>query len=133
MKRINSWLLLILILISGMATAQVKQIFDLDDAKKQAIRFNRTLKNSGLAIDKAQSALKEAISAGLPQVSSTVDYTNAMGAVISIRFNEDMPVTEIPIKPTSNFNLQVGQLIFNGSYFVGIELAKLGKVLVEQS
>lgn len=132
-KRFNSWLLLILLLISGMATAQVKQTFDLEEAKKQVIRYNRTLKNSGFAIDKAQSALKEAISSGLPQVSSTVDYTNAMGAVISIRFNENMPVTEIPIKPTSNFKLQVGQLIFNGSYFVGIELAKLGKVLVEQS
>ncbi len=86
-----------------------------------------------MAVDKAQYAIKEAISAGLPQVSSTINYTNALGAVISIKFNENAPATEIPIKPTSNFNLQVGQLLFNGSYFVGIELARAAKGLMEKS
>lgn len=106
---------------------------DLEGAKKQAIQYNKTLKSAGLAIDKAQYQLKEAISAGLPQVSSTLDYSNALGAKLSIRFVEDAPPTEIPIRPTSNFNLQVGQLLFNGPYFVGIELAKLGKTLTEKN
>lgn len=111
--------------------AQEKLTFDLEGAKKQAIQYNKTLKNSALAIDKAQFQLREAIAAGLPQVSSTLDYSNALGAKLSIRFMEDAPPTEIPIKPTSNFNLQVGQMLFNGSYFVGLELAKLGKSLTE--
>ena len=106
---------------------------DLEGAKKQAILYNKTLKNAGMAVDKSVYQLKEAISAGLPQVSSTLDYTNALGAKLSIRFVEDAPPTEIPIRPTSNFNLQVGQLLFNGPYFVGIELAKLGKSLMEKS
>jgi len=106
---------------------------DLEGAKKQAILYNKTLKNAGMAVDKSVYQLKEAISAGLPQVSSTLDYTNALGAKLSIRFVEDAPPTEIPIRSTSNFNLQVGQLLFNGPYFVGIELAKLGKSLMEKS
>ena len=106
---------------------------DLEGARKQAILYNKTLKNAGMAVDKSVYQLKEAISAGLPQVSSTLDYTNALGAKLSIRFVEDAPPTEIPIRPTSNFNLQVGQLLFNGPYFVGIELAKLGKSLMEKS
>lgn len=113
--------------------AQENLVFDLEGAKQQAIQYNKTLKNSAMAIDKAQYQLKEAISAGLPQVSSALDYSNAMGAKLSIRFMEDAPPTEIPIKPTSNFNLQVGQLLFSGPYFVGIELAKLGQTLTEAS
>jgi len=113
--------------------AQENLVFDLEGAKQQAILYNKTLKNSAMAIDKAQYQLKEAIAAGLPQVSSALDYSNAMGAKLSIRFMEDAPPTEIPIKPTSNFNLQVGQLLFSGPYFVGIELAKLGQTLTEAS
>lgn len=113
--------------------AQENLVFDLEGAKQQAIQYNKTLKNSAMAIDKAQYQLKEAIAAGLPQVSSALDYSNAMGAKLSIRFMEDAPPTEIPIKPTSNFNLQVGQLLFSGPYFVGIELAKLGQNLTEAS
>lgn len=124
-------------LITGMVLgvwsggAQEKLTFDLEGAKKQAIQYNKTLKNSAMAMDKAQYQLREAIAAGLPQVSSTLDYSNALGAKLSIRFMEDAPPTEIPIRPTSNFNLQVGQMLFNGSYFVGLELAKLGKSLTE--
>ena len=114
-------------------SAQEMLKLDLEGAKKQAIQYNKTLKNAGMAIDKARYQLKEAISAGLPQVSSTLDYSNALGAKLSIRFVEDAPPTEIPIRPTSNFNLQIGQLLFNGPYFVGIELARLGKTLTEKS
>ncbi len=126
-------LCVLMLIWTFIGSAQERLKFNLEGAKKQAIGFNKTLKNSAIAMDKAQYQLKEAISAGLPQVSSTLDYANAMGAKISIRFVEDQPPTEIAIKPTSTFNLQVGQLLFNGSYFVGIELAKLGKSLTEKS
>lgn len=127
LRRLILSVVLMLGVWSGMA--QEKLVFDLEGAKQQAIQYNKTLKNSALAMEKAQYQLKEAIAAGLPQISSTMDYSNAMGAKLSIRFMEDAPPTEIPIKPTSNFNLQVGQLLFNAPYFVGIELAKLGKSL----
>ncbi len=128
---------LFLILLLGFLTitlpAREVMKLDLEGAKSQAIKYNRTLKNAGIAIDKAEYQLKEAISGGLPQVSSTLDYSNALGAKLSIRFVENAPPTEIPIRTTSNLNLQVGQLLFNGPYFVGIELAKLGKTLMEKS
>lgn len=130
-KQISLTVLMVWMAISMSAQEMLK--LDLEGAKKQAIQYNKTLKSAGLAIDKAQYQLKEAISAGLPQVSSTLDYSNALGAKLSIRFVEDAPPTEIPIRPTSNFNLQVGQLLFNGPYFVGIELAKLGKTLTEKN
>ncbi len=56
-----------------------------------------------------------------------------MGAKIKIQFDENLPPTEIPIKPSSNFNLQLGQLLFNGSYLVGIQTAKLAQKLSEKN
>ena len=121
------------LLISSMSFSQEKLTLDLEAAKQHALEYNRTLKNSELAIGQSQEKLWEAIAAGLPQVNATADYSNAMGAEISIQFDENMPPTRIPIKPTSNFNLQVGQLIFNGSYLVGIQTAKLAKKLSEKN
>jgi outer membrane protein TolC len=123
-------MLFLMVIISG---AQEKLELDLKAAVSYALEYNKTLKNSGLAIDMAQERLRETIAAGLPQVAGTMDYSNAMGAKISIRFNPDMPATEIPIRPQSNFNLQLNQLIFSGNYFVGIQLARLGASLSEKS
>lgn len=85
--------------------------------------------NSAYAVDKSQQALREAIANGLPQLEASADYSNALGAKISIRFQEGMPATEIDIKPQSNFYVNLNQLIFSGNYIVGIQLAKLGKKL----
>jgi outer membrane protein len=122
-----------LCLWAGRAQAQDKLMLDVAAAREHALLYNRNIKNSGLAIDQSQERLREAISAGLPQVNASADYSNAMGAQISIQFDENMPATQIPIRPTSNFNLQVGQLIFNGNYIVGIQLAKLGRILSEKN
>ncbi len=119
--------------MAGRVHAQDKLILDISAAREHALLYNRNIKNSGLAIDHSHERLREAISAGLPQVNASADYSNAMGAQISIQFDENMPATQIPIRPTSNFNLQVGQLIFNGSYIVGIQLAKLGRILSEKN
>jgi len=133
MKGKPHYLILVLLLVSFMAKAQDKLVLDLKGAKEYALQYNKTLKNSGLAIDHSQERLKAAIAAGLPQVTGTMDYSNALGAKITIRFNPDMPATQIPIRPQSNFNLQVNQLLFSGNYFVGIQLARLATTLSEKS
>lgn len=125
MTRKQLFLMLFALWISFSTYAQDKLSFDLQSAKEYALKYNKTIRNSGLSVNQSQEKLWEAISAGLPQVNAKTDYTNAMGAKISIQFQEDMPATEIPIKPTSNFNLQVGQLLFNGNYIVGVQLAKM--------
>lgn len=123
---------LVLLLFSiHQVSAQEKLVLDLEAAKEYALSFNKTIKNSTLSVVQSQEQLWEAISAGLPQVNATTDYSNALGAEISIQFDESMPASKIPIKPTSNFNLQVGQLIFNGSYLVGIQIARLYETLSE--
>ncbi len=129
MKLKVTGLLSLLMLINTAVFAQQKLELTVQEAIDHALKYNKTQINSGLAVDKAQQGLREAIANGLPQVSATVDYTNALGADISIQFSPDAPATKIPIEPTSNLNVQVTQLIFNGSYIVGVQTAKLYKEL----
>lgn len=121
-----------LIILPGFgAMAQETMSLTVQDACKYAIQHNLTLKNSHLAADKSTQAVWEAISNGLPQIDATMDYTNALGADISITFAEGMPATIIPIKPSSNFYLNFTQLIFSGNYWVGIQTARLANDLSE--
>lgn len=123
--RTNLLTLLILLCSAGMIQAQQTLTLDLDGARKQAMEYNKTILNSNLARDKAELALRETIANGLPQLNAAVDYSNALGAKMSIRFAENMPASEIEIKPQSNFNLNATQLIFSGNYIVGIQTARL--------
>jgi outer membrane protein len=102
----------------------------LADARQHAIEYNATVKNAGLAIDEAQKKINETLFSGLPQVNATLDYSNFMGAEMQINFGGGAATT-IPFNPTSNLNVTVGQLIFSGSYIVGLQSAKLYKKISE--
>ena len=115
------------------AVAQENLSIDLQTAKEYALQFNKNIRSSALSVQQSQEQLKQAIAAGLPQVNATTDYTNALGAEISIQFDENMPASQIPIDPTSSFNLRVGQLIFSANYWVGIQSAKLYQKLSEKN
>jgi len=113
--------------------AQAKLTLDLAGARKYALEHNKTLQNSALANEKAQWGVKEAIANGLPQVNATMDYNNSLGANLSIQFNPGAPPVEIPIKPQSNLNLTLSQLVFNGNYILGVQTAKLYARMTEKN
>ncbi|HHN48850.1 MAG TPA: TolC family protein [Bacteroidales bacterium] len=118
-------LLLLMFTCSTFISAQQTLTLDLQAAREHALEHNKAMKSAGYAITKAEYALREAIANGLPQVNASADYSNALGAAISIRFAEGMDPTLIDIKPQSNFYLNVGQLIFSGNYIVGTQTARL--------
>ncbi len=107
--------------------AQQPLALSLDSAVIYAVSHNRSLINSKFAVDKTSQKVKETIALGLPQISATIDYTNFLGAEASL-----MGKT-IEFNPTSNFKATATQLIFSGSYIVGIQLSKLAKTVTEQS
>ena len=111
--------------------AQEELRLGLEEARQYALEYNRTLKNANLAVDAAQEGINETLAMGLPQVDASIDYSNFLGAEIEIKFGEGMPPTRIPFKPTSNFGLTVGQLIFSGSYYAGLQTARIYKNLME--
>ena len=127
MRREQITFFIILLFLFQGVFAQEKLSLDIEAAKEYALDFNKSIKNSGLSVQQSQENIKGVIAAGLPQVDATVDYSKQMGK--DINFGE----FTIPLKPSSNLNLQVTQLVFSGSYIVGIKSAKLYKRLSEQN
>ena len=128
--------IVLLSLIASIALPVASQpvlVLTLDDAVNFAIDHNKTLINSRYAINKSSQKIKEAIAAGLPQINASVDYTTYLGAQASIQLSPASPPATIEFNPTSNLQASVTQLIFNGNYYVGIQLSKLAKKMTEQN
>jgi len=96
-----------------------------EEAKEYAVQHNKNVWNAGLSVSEAQKRTWEVISAGLPQVNASVDYTNMMG------FSMSFAGFEIALPPTSNFQATVTQLLFSASYWVGIKMSKIGEEMTE--
>lgn len=124
---------MLMLFLPALSLGQKQLTLDLEGARKHALEHNKNLINAGYAIEKSELAVREAIANGLPQVNATVDYSNSLGASISIKFNPDMPATEIPIKPQSNLTLTVGQLLFSANYIVGMQTARIYTELTRNS
>jgi outer membrane protein TolC len=97
----------------------------LKEAQEHALVNNKNVWNAGLAVSEAQKKVWETISAGLPQVNATLDYQNMMGFKMSL-FGQS-----IALEATSTFQTQVTQLLFSGSYWVGVKMARIGKEVSE--
>ena len=129
---INNFLLL-LVLVFGIAApvlAQTGSTFSVDEARQYALEHNKNLRNSGLGIDEAGLMLRETIAQGLPQINATVDYNNFFGSTASLGA---IPGMTIEFNPTSNLGVSFTQLIFSGSYIVGIQAAKLYEEITRTS
>ncbi len=118
-------------ILTGTATAREPMQLSLDSARHYALEHNKNMVIAGLAFDQADERLRETISQGLPQVNATVDYNNFFGSTAELAFGPVPAVIEF--NPTSNANLSVGQLIFSGSYIVGIQTARLFREISETS
>ncbi len=110
--------------------AQDVMYLSLEDARAYALEHNKVLANAGLAVDEANAGLRETIAQGLPQLNAAVDYSNFFGSTATLGA---MPGFEIEFNPTSNLGVSVGQLLFSGSYIVGIQTARLFREVSETS
>jgi len=121
---------LVLLFISSFVCggwAQEKLSLTLEQARLHAQQYNRTLKNAGLSVKEAQSALWESVSKGLPQVQVSGTYTNYLGA------SADFQGMKIDFGQSGSMQTQVNQLVFSGSYLVGLQLSKLSRQMAEIS
>ncbi len=119
--------------IAGVLPAQEPLVLSLDSAVNHAIHHNRALINSRHSVDKMTQRVRESIATGLPQVNATIDYTNYLGAEATLKLSDAAPPATISFNPTSNLKASVSQLVFSGSYIVGLQIANLAKKLSEQS
>lgn len=122
-----------ILLLLTISYAQGQQNFSLEDAKQYAHSNNKRLVNSSLSVDLAQQQKKETTAYGLPQVNlsgSFNHFINLPVQVVSANFLNPMaPDGEtISFRAGTKFNasgtLQASQMVFNGSYIIGLQVAK---------
>mgnify|MGYP003327539250 CR=1 FL=1 len=135
MNRLHFFLLLI---CAPFLTAQQ---LDLDGAIQLAKTNNRVLQNASKDVQIAQQERWETIAIGLPQVSLSAGYTNALKQAITVVPGDSFPggepgtVFEIPFgaAQSANAGLRVEQLIFDGSYLVGLQASEVYLRISEQA
>lgn len=91
----------------------------LDSAINYAKINNKTLVNAKYSNQKMHEKVWETAASGLPQLSAGVSYNNFLGA------KSELFGSTIEHNPTSNFTFTASQLIFSGSYIIGLQLAKI--------
>jgi len=123
---------------SGQVEKKEIKSFSLISAQQYAVQYSYNIRKSKLDVAASRKKLKETVASGLPQVSSGISYINNLElATILIpnffegKFDEKIPV-QFGTQHTANFNITVNQLIFNGSYFVGLQTASIYRRLADQ-
>ena len=106
--------------------------FTLQEAIDFALENNRTAKNAAQDIEAAKKQKWETIATGLPQIEASIDYNNWLKQQVSLipaEFFGGNPgeFAEIAFgtKQTMNATATVTQKIFDGSYLVGLQSARV--------
>ncbi|WP_192346231.1 TolC family protein [Algoriphagus sp. Y33] len=154
-SKIYLTLLIVLGLVKLEATAQEAPKVDevqlnLKEALEFALENNVDAKNARLEILVSKGVVGENRAAGLPQITSTLEMTKNVqppliilpaeaGGIIpddgsgggSADTPDDITVIPFAVNYQSSLSINVEQMIFNGSYFVGLKAAKTLKTLTE--
>ncbi len=116
--------------------------YSLQQCIDYALENHTSMKNAKLDYQSSEAKVKETVSIGLPQINGKVDLINNLkvqsqflpanafeptapeGLVVPIAFG---------VQYSSNASVTATQLIFDGSYLVGLQAAKVYKELYEKS
>ncbi|MEQ8359744.1 MAG: TolC family protein [Cytophagales bacterium] len=137
----NSILITILIaFFSGTALTQ-SNTYSLEQAIQYSLENSDNLKNSKLDVEAAKYEVGKIRSAGLPQVNASVglnyNYSIRKSLLPASTFDPNAPQDlELELafgtKYDGDANIALSQLLFDGSYFVGLQAAKMYKLYSEQ-
>ncbi len=143
-KQFRSCLLLSALLAGSIlpAAAQEGGRYSLQQAIDYALQQNINVKNSKLDALSAEARIGEIRAAGLPQVSGFFGYTNNLilqkMVLPANTFDPSAPADAEPmvlafgIKQTGMLGATWNQLLFNGSYFVGLRAANTYRELARK-
>ncbi|HEV8511708.1 MAG TPA: TolC family protein, partial [Cyclobacteriaceae bacterium] len=113
--------------------SQDVQTFTLDQSIEYAIAHNPNLRSASLGVKSAEAKVGETLATGLPQVGASADLGNNF--IIPTSFlpaqivdKNAPPGTYIGVQFGTQYvgraALNVDQMLFNGSYFVGLKASK---------
>ena len=131
MRRIYPLILFALLLTASLKAQEEVYTFSLDEAIAYALENNYTVKNARLDINSAEKQKWEATAFGLPQLDATIDYQNWLKQQVTFLPSEIVggpPGEFTPVIFGTKQNMvataTLNQLIFDGSYLVGLQSAK---------
>ncbi len=129
MKR---FLFIIFLLCYGFNISAQSNTFSLDEAVQYAMQNNAISKNASNDLEIAQAKKWETIATGLPQISAFIDYANNIKQPISLVPAEffggnkgEFAEISFGTKQTFDGTATLNQLLFDGSYIVGLSSIKL--------
>ena len=134
MKKIATAIIAVLSL--NLLMAQEKSTFSLTEAEEYGVNNNEKMKNALLDYESARKRVWETTAIGLPHVSADANFQDMIDIPTSVvdatLFNPmadegEVMTFQMGQKYTSSLNISVNQLIFDGSYLVGLKFSKFWK------
>lgn len=127
--RIKHWITLGL--LAGFSALSAQQSLTLQEAIQYGLENNPQAKISAFDLEIARKKVKETAAIGLPQVSADVSYNHFITVPTQLipSFNPMAPAgtldeVQFGTENNSGMNFTASQLIFNGSYLVGLRASK---------
>jgi len=111
----------------------------LKEAQAYAINHNKMVITSKMDVEASRIALKEMITNTLPQVNASGNFTDNLKLMTTLLPGDffGKPGEKVPVTFGSQFNsgatIQAGLVLFNAPLYVGIESARLGRLLSEEN
>ncbi|MFY0594749.1 TolC family protein [Roseivirga sp.] len=138
-RRVNFLALLMLIALG----ANAQNVFSLQEAIEYAIANNEDIKNAQVTTKDAEAQVFETRADGLPQIDANFGYTNNTKLQQSIVRADifdptagpsDITTVAFGIQHQSNLNITASQMIWDGSFFIGLQAARKlrEKVIVDE-
>jgi outer membrane protein len=137
------YLSLILCLFSVISASAQQSDTSYNFSLKEAIDFAQThqvsILNASIDEEIAKNTVKKTIAIGLPQVNGNVNFQDFLVVPTSLLPGEffDKPGTQVPVRfgvqYQSSLGIEVSQLLFDGSYLVGLQASKTFKELSNKS
>lgn len=131
MKRIYFLSLLVFSAPALFAQQGEVKLYSLQECITYALENNQNVKNAGLSVDMSRYKIGEIVSAGLPQINASADLGynfKVQTAFLPAEIAGGEPGTFVPVQfspPYSgNASINLNQMVFNGSYIVGLKASK---------
>ena len=131
MKRVFTILISLFILQGARGQQRAPVALSLKQCIDYALENNPNIKSSKIAIDASQAKVNETVSIGLPQITGSADLGNNFIIPTSFLPAEILggpPGEYVGVKFGTQYvgraTINVDQMIFNGSYFVGLKASR---------
>ncbi|KYG79804.1 hypothetical protein AWW67_10850 [Roseivirga seohaensis] len=142
-SRINKYMLMLALLLPAIAV-KAQTEFSLNKALEYALINNENVKNAQLSTLDAEAQVFETRADGLPQVNAGFNYTNNLfiaKSPIPTSFisgnpnDEGVTLVGFGAQHIGNLNVGLEQMIWDGSFFIGLQAAKVlrEKVIIDKA